>query len=815
MHSLTLRAPVPLSAFTCAHHAKGRLCPNSGGIELDIPILDPDAQKERALCAAILDELQMVSVSDITVVNESFSSFGKCAKGQLDGCSCAVNITHFSTYAVLDSSIAYEAPAIYDDSPCMLHLCDDGSCVASVEECAQCMLHKCDDGRCVSSVDECEDPDKKCNPGWTLIEDGCFKVILGQAEAIDAESNCVSLGGHLASIHTITQNSAVQKLSPGKLLLGLTDADSEGTWRWTDGSAVTYTNWAEGQPGSDGKDEDWAYLYYSEAWHDCDSNCDGDQTGFVCKISMPGGNGSSFELPPSQSKCADLPGTCVSTEHSEPNWKGAVSTFTQSGCQGIVNTNNGQETLAASFMISESGDSAKIITLNGTDWSGQLKAGGSKMVVQANDHSWKAVLDCSGSQVGSLKEYSPIEQSHPWGQAAFAQCNQPFSWQELIQDMSEDVYKTGGLGTLMEMDGYETWVCLHSSITRPRWNSLQCPNTGPAAEVDPWFCWVYHETREVFTPWGPNSMVKLFVSPPVRHPIRGSSGRFVLVDMPMTWEEARTYCRTHFTDLVSIHSSSANSIVASLCQQATGVNGGGPGDTGIACWIGGYRSMSSQGLDPWAWSDGSAFDFSSWSEGEPNNFGSSGEPYIHMWSDAARVGEWNDNGAGFQAGATVCSAAMDSTGSGYSYWDFDPVDGCVTESEMDARKALEDFVTQEWWPDFASLAGFADAWGAADTCDGISEADFKAFAAEHFSGGPDGECSLCADPTLNCKCSAEKGLSGVCGPAPFCYDAATTAIGGRTAQEQCAADSDIWCGSSNTTNTSSQHPMETPSPFDP
>ena len=71
----------------------------------------------------------------------------------------------------------------------------------------------------------------QCGPdqGWNLIEDGCFKVILGQAEARDAEMHCVSLGGHLASIHTATQNSAVQKLFPGKLLLGLTDGDSEGT----------------------------------------------------------------------------------------------------------------------------------------------------------------------------------------------------------------------------------------------------------------------------------------------------------------------------------------------------------------------------------------------------------------------------------------------------------------------------------------------------------------------------------------------------------------------------------------------------------
>merc|ERR1712100_220231 len=38
-----------------------------GGIELDIPILDPEAQTDPALCAAMLDDLQMVAVSDITM----------------------------------------------------------------------------------------------------------------------------------------------------------------------------------------------------------------------------------------------------------------------------------------------------------------------------------------------------------------------------------------------------------------------------------------------------------------------------------------------------------------------------------------------------------------------------------------------------------------------------------------------------------------------------------------------------------------------------------------------------------------------------
>ena len=64
---------------------------------------------------------------------------------------------------------------------------------------------------------------------------------------------------------------------------------------------------------------------------------------------------------------------------------------------------------------------------------------------------------------------------------------------------------TGGLGKLMEVDGYETWQCIcdHSCA----WESSTDPQ-------DSWFCFLYHETNEVLTPRGPNSLLKLVAPSP-------------------------------------------------------------------------------------------------------------------------------------------------------------------------------------------------------------------------------------------------------------------------------------------------------------
>ncbi|KAI4879715.1 hypothetical protein NFI96_013869, partial [Prochilodus magdalenae] len=66
--------------------------------------------------------------------------------------------------------------------------------------------------------------------------------------------NCVSVGGHLASIHSSAENTFIQELvrnttkSDSVAWLGATDAAEKSVWVWTDGSAFDFINWSNGEP---------------------------------------------------------------------------------------------------------------------------------------------------------------------------------------------------------------------------------------------------------------------------------------------------------------------------------------------------------------------------------------------------------------------------------------------------------------------------------------------------------------------------------------------------------------------------------------
>ena len=81
-----------------------------------------------------------------------------------------------------------------------------------------------------------------------------------------------------------------------------------------------------------------------------------------------------------------------------------------------------------------------------------------------------------------------------WGRATHLYCEQPYSWTEILRGPNNNMltFKVGGLGKLLERNGYETWVCIKGHLCG-----------------DPYFCWVYHETNKIFTPWGTNSELGL------------------------------------------------------------------------------------------------------------------------------------------------------------------------------------------------------------------------------------------------------------------------------------------------------------------
>ena len=88
--------------------------------------------------------------------------------------------------------------------------------------------------------------------------------------------------------------------------------------------------------------------------------------------------------------------------------------------------------------------------------------------------------------------------TNDWGKQEYVHCVQPYTWRELVYGYknSRVVYKVGGLGRLLEEGGYQTWQCFPDHY---------CATD----DSDPWFCFVYHETEKVFTPWGENSRLEL------------------------------------------------------------------------------------------------------------------------------------------------------------------------------------------------------------------------------------------------------------------------------------------------------------------
>ncbi|XP_035285342.1 lactose-binding lectin l-2-like isoform X2 [Anguilla anguilla] len=123
-----------------------------------------------------------------------------------------------------------------------------------------------------------------CPEGWKGFNGCCYKHFDLLKNWWEAESHCMNLGGHLASVHSNVEYQFLRELNKYSdphdsiFWIGLTDIQKEGTWVWSDRSAVDFTTWNPGQPDDWQGVEDcvhanvpeqknWNDVYCSQTYH--------------------------------------------------------------------------------------------------------------------------------------------------------------------------------------------------------------------------------------------------------------------------------------------------------------------------------------------------------------------------------------------------------------------------------------------------------------------------------------------------------------------------------------------------------------------
>jgi hypothetical protein len=189
-----------------------------------------------------------------------------------------------------------------DVYPDHAEVCDgkDNDCDAATDENADVdadgysiCAGDCDDAAASaypSASESCDGVDNDCNgyfdemeSCWSCTTSGSYMLCATATDWDSARQACEGMGWYLVNIGSSGENTDVASLAQRTSWIGATDAATEGTWLWTDGSTVYYDAWASGEP-DDAGDSDCAETNQG-GWRGqwADMRCTTDLQ-FVCEM---------------------------------------------------------------------------------------------------------------------------------------------------------------------------------------------------------------------------------------------------------------------------------------------------------------------------------------------------------------------------------------------------------------------------------------------------------------------------------------------------------------------------------------------------
>ncbi|MCI4395045.1 hypothetical protein PGIGA_G00175840 [Pangasianodon gigas] len=127
--------------------------------------------------------------------------------------------------------------------------------------------------------------DSQSKVGWRYLGSRFYYISTELKTWSESRQDCRSRGGDLVIINSREkQEFIIKQLGNNEAWIGLSDRDTEGVWKWVDGTRLTTAYWRDGEPNNAG-DEDCAEMlssHVSKSWNDAPCSA---QLSWICEKS--------------------------------------------------------------------------------------------------------------------------------------------------------------------------------------------------------------------------------------------------------------------------------------------------------------------------------------------------------------------------------------------------------------------------------------------------------------------------------------------------------------------------------------------------